>query len=102
MKKCFLGVVFILVLSLLGLNPKSSYGSIAQKTATVMSMPGQDVEITMADGLKIQGSFYPNIGSTKAPAALLLHQLGDKRNEWAVFSNPLAENSYKVLGVDMR
>jgi pimeloyl-ACP methyl ester carboxylesterase len=102
MKKYWLGVLFVFVLLLMGLNPTSVYSSIAQKTATAMPIPGQNVEIVMADGLKVQGSFYPVTGGGTAPAALLLHQLGENRNQWSVFANSLAEKGYNVLAVDMR
>src|SRR5207248_4064448 len=98
----WLGILCVCGLIVIGLNPKTAYSAIDQKTATVMPMPGQNVEIVMADGLKIQGSFYANLGDTKVPAALLLHQLGANRDEWRVFANPLADKGYNILAVDMR
>src|SRR5262249_42163007 len=102
MKKYFFAALLVSGLILLGLNPKRAFGDIAQATPRPQPLPGENVEIQMADGLKIKGSFYPNLGETKAPAALLLHQLGDNRNEWAVFANPLADKGYAILAVDMR
>src|SRR5579859_4090343 len=102
MKKNILAALLVFGFLLLVLNPKRAFGDNSQATPTPQPLPGQNVEIQMADGLKIQGSFYPILGSAKAPAALLLHQLGDNRNEWAGFANSLADKGYTVLAVDMR
>ncbi len=102
MKKMSFSGLLILLLMLIGLGTRGVAGRVAAATETGTPVPAKDVEIVMADGLKIKGTFYPAPDDKKAPAALLLHQLDGSRSQWISFAIPLAQKGYNVLAVDMR
>ncbi|MEP7284479.1 MAG: alpha/beta fold hydrolase [Chloroflexota bacterium] len=102
MKKILLSGLCILALSGIVLNSNGISGQVDAATEVVTSPPSQKIEIPMADGLKIQGTFYSVSGSEKAPAVLLLHQLGGTRVQWEPLIMPLAQKGYNILAVDMR
>ncbi|MBX3086760.1 MAG: alpha/beta fold hydrolase [Anaerolineae bacterium] len=65
--------------------------------------PAKTVVITLSDGTEIKGNFYPSFFSGRqAPAALLLHQNGGRREEWVKFIPSLQAAGYAVLAVDQR
>lgn len=66
--------------------------------------PGKPEEVTVeaADGLILQGTFYPGSGSGPWPSVMLLHMNGGRRIDWEPFAGQLAEAGYAALTVDMR
>src|SRR5258707_10025454 len=66
------------------------------------SLPAQAVQIKMADGLVIKGTFYPASAGVAAPAVLLLHQYNGNRRQWDAFTTALTAKGYNVLAVDQR
>src|SRR5579871_3191318 len=66
------------------------------------SVPAQEVQIKMADGLVVKGTFYPAAAATPAPAVLLLHQYNGNRRQWDAFTVALTAKGYNVLAVDQR
>jgi len=71
-------------------------------TAAQDAVVGEDVQIEMADGLVIVGTFYATAADSQAPALLLLHQLGGVRGEWESLITALAGKNYNILAVDQR
>jgi dienelactone hydrolase len=62
----------------------------------------QDISFDGADGLAIQGTFYPGSGDGPRPGVILLHMNGGNRGDWDAFARQLADNGYTALAVDMR
>jgi len=64
----------------------------------------QNVTISGADGLEIQGTLWLPGGSGPHPGVILLHMLGSNRDSWQPSGLPelLLENGYAVLAIDMR
>src|SRR5258708_7251859 len=80
----------------------SNFGVANAAPPAVPSAPPQDVQIRMADGLVITGTFYPSSASGPASAVLLLHQYNGNRRQWDAFTSALSEKGYNVLAVDQR
>src|SRR5689334_11148039 len=66
------------------------------------SAPAQEIQIKMADGLAVKGTFYPTSAGTPGPAVLLLHQYNGNRRQWDAFTAALTAKGYNVLAVDQR
>jgi pimeloyl-ACP methyl ester carboxylesterase len=60
----------------------------------------QPVTLEAADGLMLQGDYYPQ--PQAAPAVLLLHMLGSERGAWEPLITPLYAAGYSLLAVDIR
>ncbi|MFN2223774.1 MAG: alpha/beta fold hydrolase [Candidatus Promineifilaceae bacterium] len=62
----------------------------------------QELSIEGAEGLLIQGTFYPGRGNGPRPGVLLLHVNGGNRGDWQQFAGQLADNGFAALAIDMR
>jgi dienelactone hydrolase len=83
---------------------QDSETTVAQPPA---ELPGQtpetqELSIEGAEGLIIQGTFYPGRGDGPRPGVLLLHVNGGKRGDWKQFAMQLADNGFSALAIDMR
>lgn len=58
------------------------------------------VQITASDGKTLYGSFYAGNGDGKA--VILLHELYTNRSSWKPLVQPLLDNGFKVLAIDLR
>jgi alpha-beta hydrolase superfamily lysophospholipase len=68
--------------------------------------PPQTVRIPASDSLTLVGNFYalpddPALPDGR-PAALLLHIIGGRRQDWQPLIDPLLNEGYDVLAVDLR
>jgi pimeloyl-ACP methyl ester carboxylesterase len=62
---------------------------------------GKNSRFVTEDGVEIIGSLWmPERQSS--PAILLLHMLGQKRQDWDVFAEELVANGYAVVSIDLR
>src|SRR5437764_10675543 len=69
----------------------------------VPPLPGTDVTIQMSDGVKLATTLYqPPVGTGPAPAILMMHGLGGKRQDLAGLAIGLANRGYVVLTPDFR
>jgi esterase/lipase len=69
----------------------------------VPPLPGTDVTIQMSDGVKLASTLYqPPVGTGPAPAILMMHGLGGKRQDLAALAVDLANRGYVVLTPDFR
>lgn len=59
------------------------------------------VRLTTADDVGISAAFYAAV-SNPAPAVILIHSLGQTREEWATFVPMLQHAGFAVLAVDLR
>jgi len=59
------------------------------------------VALTTADGVAIKGDYY-RPSAEKAPAILLLHDLGGQRNDWQFVASQLMEQGFAILAIDLR
>ncbi|MCD4686114.1 MAG: alpha/beta fold hydrolase [Anaerolineae bacterium] len=62
----------------------------------------QVVEIEAADGVLLIGDYYAPPEGDPAPAMLLMHMLGSKRQAWYPLVPTLVEAGYAVLAFDFR
>ncbi|HSG18662.1 MAG TPA: alpha/beta fold hydrolase [Anaerolineae bacterium] len=85
-------------------EPAATEAPPAQPPAEPESQPPepQDVNFEGADGLAIQGTFYPGSGEGPRPGVILLHMNGGNRGDWDAFARQLANDGYATLAVDMR
>jgi len=63
-----------------------------------------DIRFETADGVKIQGDFYPSMDrtATKPPLAILIHMYPADRKSWAPLIPNLREAGFSVLAYDIR
>lgn len=80
-------ILLVLVTALAALN------AVAQET--------RNVRLTVADDVGIIAVFYP-VAAESAPALVLLHDIGQSRNEWTDFAPWLQRNGIAALAVDLR
>lgn len=73
---------------------------VAAQDPAPSSASGVDVEITAADGKTLYGSYFAVDGDAKA--VILLHELYTNRSSWTPLVQPLLDNGFKVLAVDLR
>lgn len=73
---------------------------LAAQEAVPTSASGVDVEITATDGKTLYGSYFAVDGDAKA--VILLHELYTNRSSWTPLVQPLLDNGFKVLAVDLR
>lgn len=92
-------------------EPTATEAAPAANEAVPTQLPAEPVEpapepeeITFegAEGLAIQGTFYPGSGDGPRPGVLLLHMNGRNRGDWDTFARQLVESGYSALAVDMR
>src|SRR5512140_3900014 len=102
MKKTLLGVLAVFVVVLMTGRSINSPFTANAAPGIPTSLPSQDVQFKMPDGLVIKGTFYPSSASDPAPAVLLLHQYGGNRRQWDPFTNALTAKGYNVLAIDQR
>src|SRR5262249_5246661 len=69
-------------------------------TPTPPPTDNTDVQITASDGKTLYASFYAGNGDGKA--VILLHELYTNRSSWKPLMQPLLDNGFKVLAVDLR
>jgi pimeloyl-ACP methyl ester carboxylesterase len=62
----------------------------------------EEIAIEAADGLTLQGTFYPASVPGQNPGLLLLHMNGGRRQDWNDVAPVLANSGYAVLTLDMR
>ncbi len=75
-----------------------------QSTVTPTPAPTQasiPMQFVMSDGLNIIGTFW-GAPSRPAPAVLLLHTLGGRKEDWLPFAARLHDAGYNVLAIDLR
>lgn len=73
-------------------------------TVTPTPAPTQSsipMQFVMSDGLVIIGTYW-GAASRPAPAVLLLHDLGGRKEDWEPFAASLHDAGYAVLAVDLR
>lgn len=75
-------------------------GSSARPPASATAL-GRAVEIPTRDGVAISASFAP-AGGGRAPAVVLLHQLGSDREDFAGFAPGLHRRGIATLAIDLR
>lgn len=63
---------------------------------------GRDVTFPTSDGISISASFAAPEAERRAPALVLLHQLGSDRTDWAGFAPELRREGYATLALDLR
>jgi pimeloyl-ACP methyl ester carboxylesterase len=75
-----------------------------QPPAEPAGSPPEPLEMTVegAEGLAIEGTFYPGSGAGPRPGVLLLHMNGGNRGAWDSFAGQLADSGYAALAIDMR
>ena len=61
----------------------------------------EEVSWSTADGMTLQGTFYPP-EEEPAPGLLLLHDWGRERADWEDLAEELQEEDYAVLTLDLR
>ena len=77
-------------------------GSTSESTRASMPFDGPtDVEIPMADGLVLRGTFVPG-QDPDGSAVLLLHMYGSDRSSWDPFALALAPSGISSLAIDLR
>ncbi len=75
-----------------------------QSTVTPTPAPTQasiPMQFVMSDGLNIIGTFW-GAPLRPAPAVLLLHALGGRKEDWLPFATRLHDAGYNVLAIDLR
>ena len=75
----------------------------AETLSSVLPIPGEEpFEATASsDGLRLKGMLY-RADNQPAPAVLLLHGAGGRKEDWGIFVTPLQEAGYTVLALDQR
>ena len=58
----------------------------------------QETTIEGAEGLPIEGTFYPGSGEGPRPGVLLLHQNRGNRDDWQPLVSQLTGNGFAVVG----
>jgi acetyl esterase/lipase len=75
-----------------------------RSTVTPTPAPTQSsipMQFVMSDGLTIIGTYW-GAASRPAPAVLLLHMLGGRKEDWQPFAIRLRGAGYNVLAIDLR
>jgi acetyl esterase/lipase len=75
-----------------------------QSTVTPTPAPTQSnipMQFVMSDRLTIIGTYW-GAASRPAPAVLLLHMLGGRKEDWLPFATKLRGAGYNVLAIDLR
>lgn len=86
-------------------SPPSSERERATTAPTATPFPSTDYRLLTlpgADGTTLVGAFYYPPESEPAPAVLLLHMEGDRKESWAPFATELQEAGYAALALDLR
>src|SRR5258708_25310575 len=100
MKKALFGVLVLILLVIMTARSKSNPGIANAAPPFATSLPAQEVQIKMAAGLVIEGTFYPSSASNPAPAVPLFHQYNGNRGQWDALTTALPSIAYTVLVVD--
>lgn len=101
---CILLVLATLV-GCAGEAPEGSGQERATTAPTATPFPSTDyrlVTLPVDDGTVLMGTFYYPLESEPAPAVLLLHMEGDRKEVWAPFATELQEAGYAALALDLR
>lgn len=78
-------------------------GGVALPASAQGRLTPENVSITAEDGLELVGHYYaPPEGETLAPAVLLMHHAGSRKESWTDFVVVLHEAGYAVLSIDIR
>lgn len=101
-KNSALFVITVLVILLAGSFALIPHAANAAQEATAAATPDQvapaKVSISLPDGKTVDAIYYaPPAGSEKAPAAVLLHELGATPDVWKNFAPKLAALGYAAV-----
>ena len=70
-------------------------------SVTTSAQTVRSLRLTTADDVGISAAYYPTT-TDPAPAVVLLHDMGQSRDEWTSFASLLQRNGIAALAIDLR
>jgi len=76
----------------------------AMPTAAFAQVKPQDIPFETADGVDLQGTFYPSKNGGGSPSVIIMHSpfKDPNKGDWAGLAKTLAEEGFNVLRFDFR